>query len=132
MLKNVKVALGILSILTGLIYMLRLYGPTESEVATWGLIAAFLGGMVVYLALNPGKNSDINLKAVVVFLSVIQIPPIYLWFIFTGSGISDGTPQSPFVAHWLYSLPHVLIVLVGLFILFSPINKEKYEENAGK
>ncbi|MGB3261995.1 hypothetical protein [Paenisporosarcina sp.] len=100
---KLKILVGILTIFTGLLYVLGVFGPTESIVETWGLLAIILGGMVVYLGINKNKVSA-NVEMILVFLlMLIQLPAIILWFTFNGSGISDGTPPSNFVAHWMFS-----------------------------
>ena len=43
-------------------------------------------------------------------VALLQVPPVLLWFAFHGSGISDGTPPSTFVAHWAYSIPHLALL----------------------
>jgi hypothetical protein len=43
--------------------------------------------------------------------------PVLLWFSFHGTGISDGTPTSAFVAHWATSLPHLALLLGSLIVI---------------
>ncbi|WP_157452362.1 hypothetical protein [Bacillus sp. J33] len=118
--KNLKIILGVISILTGLIYVMGVYGPTEAEVSTWGLLAMIMGGLMVYFGIDKGNKTTFISILIVILLSIIQIPAIILWFIFSGSSISDGTPPSYFVANWIYATPHIFIVLLGLlFILVS-------------
>lgn len=124
MLKSrLEIILGILSILTGLIYVIGLYGPTEAEVSTWGIFAFILGGMLIFLGIERSTNTHNLAKFFVVCLLAIQIPPIILWFTFSGSSISDGTPPSSFVAHWIFATPHLVIVLIGVAVLFFQFKK---------
>lgn len=56
---------------------------------------------------------------------LIQIPAIILWLLFNGHGISDGSPPSSFVAHWIFAIPHLVIVLLGI-ILIKSLLKNKH------
>lgn len=116
---KLEVVVGLLTILTGLLYLFRVFGPSESEVVTWGILAVILGGVIVLLRTNKYKLTN-GIKMIFVFLLVLlQIPAIILWFLFNGSGISDGTPQSNFVAHWIFALPHMMIVFLGILLIVS-------------
>ena len=97
------------TILLGLPYVFHAFGPTEAEVVTWGRLSLYLGTGLILLSIGIGRS---NGRAAKVFLSLgyislalFQVLPILLWFVFLGSGISDGSPSSAFVAHWLYSIP---------------------------
>lgn len=101
---------GILSVAVGAPYVLRLFGPTEAEVVQWGQLAVEAG--LISLALSwPAvvANARVILVPGYAVLGLMQLPPIALWFLFHGSPISDPTPRSDFVAHWSYSLPHMLL-----------------------
>ena len=110
---------GVLTALTGLLYVFRVFGPTESEVVTWGILAVILGGCVVLLGININIITNFIKIGFVFFLVLIQIPAIILWFLFNGRGISDGTPPSSFVAHWIFAIPHMVIVLLGIILIIS-------------
>ncbi|WP_174730492.1 hypothetical protein [Mesobacillus harenae] len=114
-----EVLLGLVTLLTGLLYVLGVFGPTESIVVTWGLLALIIGGIVVFLGINKNGVSDFVKMAIVFFLVLIQAPVIFLWFTFNGSGISDGTPPSNFVAHWIFATPHLVISLIGIVVIGS-------------
>ena len=116
---KLKILVGILTIFTGLLYVVGVIGPTESIVETWGLLAIILGGMVVYLGINKNKVSAYVEMVLVFLLMLIQVPAIILWFTFSGSGISDGTPPSNFVAHWMFVTPHLVIALIGVIVIVS-------------
>jgi hypothetical protein len=116
---KLEITVGILTILTGLLYLFRVFGPTESEVFTWGILAVILGGVIVLLRINKYKLTNFIKMVLAFFLVLIQIPAIILWFSFHGSGISDGTPQSNFVAHWIFAIPHMMIVLLGVVLIVS-------------
>jgi uncharacterized membrane protein HdeD (DUF308 family) len=123
--KKLKITLGVLSILTGLIYVIGVFGPTESEVTSWGLLAMILGGMMVYFGIDKENKATFISILIAILLLAIQIPAIILWFMFTGSGISDGTPPSYFVANWIYATPHIVIFLLGLLFIFVSIKVKK-------
>lgn len=105
--------IGFLSFLIGIIYIVGLYGPTEAEVGRWGIISIILGCWLMLCNLYLNKKILDKLKIIIIIIILlIQIPPIYLWFVFYGRGISDGTPPSTFIAHWGYSIPHIIIVIL--------------------
>ena len=113
-------ALG--SILLGLPYILRLFGPTEAEVVMWGRVSLWTGVVLSLLTIGLGANNNIIVKMFLslgyLFLAMLQILPIYLWFWFHGFGISDGSPPSTFVAHWGYALPHVVLLVVSGVVVY--------------
>ena len=110
---------GVLAALTGLLYVFRVFGPTESEVVTWGILAIFLGGCVVLSGISINIFANFVEIGLVFFLVLIQIPAIILWLLFNGRGISDGSPPSSFVAHWIFAIPHMIIVLLGIILIIS-------------
>lgn len=123
-----KVALmvvgGVGAIVLGLPYVYRAFGPTEAEVVLWGKVSLYIGIVLVLLSLVAGhKRARVVIKPIMglgyLILSVLQVPPILLWFLFHGSGISDSTPPSSFVAHWGYAIPHMILLTVCVFILSS-------------
>lgn len=114
---------GLGAILLGLPYIFHAFGPTEAEVVTWGRISMYMGASLILLSIGIGHSIT---RAAKVFLSLgyiglglFQVLPILLWFTFHGSGISDGAPPSAFVAQWLYSIPHVALLVVSLMILYQ-------------
>jgi len=119
--------LGIFSITWGMTYMFGMYGPTEREVSEWGLIEVIVGFLVVCTAffITGQKLVEILLA---VFLSInmlLQILPTLLWFIFNGTGISDGSPPSNFVASWIYGLPHIAIGVISLISIVLLFRRQK-------
>ncbi|MFP3920027.1 hypothetical protein U5N28_19680 [Lysinibacillus telephonicus] len=120
---KLEIVLGVLTALTGLLYLLQFFGQTESEVVTWGLIAVVLGGIVVFQGLIKDKVNNVIEGVLIFFVLLIQIPAILLWFIFSGSSISDGTPTSNFVAHWIFAAPHIVIALFALTLIVSLLRR---------
>lgn len=119
-LKYFYTAISILSIIVGLTYVKGIYGPTESEVALWGFISITIG---IITSIIGSKSNFLN-GFICILNIAMQILPISLWFSFHGSGISDGTPPSNFIAHWAFSLPHILILaLCSIVIFYSIYNK---------
>ncbi|MBE4907781.1 hypothetical protein IMZ08_06895 [Bacillus luteolus] len=116
---KLEIFVGALAIITGFTYVLGVFGPTEAEVSDWGFFAAVLGGIMIYFRMNKSTTKTSNLiKTVFAFLLLlIQIPAVILWFMFSGSGISDGSPASDFVAHWIYAVPHIAIIILGLLVI---------------
>jgi len=110
---------GVLAALTGLLYVFRVFGPTEQEVIAWGILSVILGGCVVLFGININIFTNFVEIGLVFFLVLIQIPAIILWLLFNGRGISDGSPPSSFIAHWIFAIPHMVIVLLGIILIIS-------------
>lgn len=115
-LKCYKIIGAICSIILSIPYIIHAYGPTEAEVVTWGMFSLAWGILLLFLSMDMFEKIVTYIGFFVAGL--IQIPPIILWFIFHGHGISDGTPSSSFTAHWAYSLPHIIIFLICVAILY--------------
>ena len=113
---------GFGAILLGLPYILHAFGPTEAEVVTWGEVSLCNGAVLLFLPLGLGRSTKRLAKVAVAFshvlLALLQVPPVVLWFAFHGSGISDGTPPSTFVAHWGYSIPHLVLLGASLMVVY--------------
>jgi len=114
---------GIGAILLGLPYIFHAFGPTEAEVVTWGRVSIYMGASLILLSIGIGHSMT---RAAKVFLSLgyiglglFQVLPIVLWLVFHGSEISDGTPPSMFGAKWLYSIPHIALLVVSLLIPYQ-------------
>lgn len=109
---------ALLSMIVGFPYVVGLFGPTEREVWVWGMVAMGGGLALLVLAWLTRDRWRVLPRIVGGFgyllLALMQVLPIGLWFQFSGYGISDGTPPSRFVAHWLYAIPHIVLLLIGL------------------
>lgn len=109
---------GLGAVALGLLYANHTFGPTEAEVVKWGRIAIALGAVTAAIAVVtawlPLAAIRLALAAGSTAISLMQLPPVAAWFLFHGSGISDGSPPSAFVAHWAYSLPHLAVAVLGL------------------
>lgn len=108
--------LGLLSILLGSTYIFGMYGPTEIEVAQWGLVECIVGFLLMGTGLIISERISVRIfiGLVLLFNLMMQVLPAILWFVFNGTGISDGSPHSAFVASWIYSLPHIIIGLMSM------------------
>lgn len=122
--KNSQLTLigGVGAVILGLPYIYHAFGPTEAEVVSWGKASFYLGiAMTVFSMVFRNDGSGIA-KAILGFgcfaLALLQVLPTSLWFIFHGHGISDGTPPSSFVAHWGYSIPHIILLTIGIIGLY--------------
>lgn len=109
------------SVLLGLPYILEVFGPTESIVALWGQVSVFLGVLLVFSAITLHRV-DIRIKRLILasefsILALLQIPPTFFWIESHGHGISDLPYPDQFIAHWGYSIPHMILFLDAIFIL---------------
>lgn len=109
------------AVILGFVYIFRVYGPMEAEVTLWGKVSVGLGIALGILALTMGSKRttlcQFALGVGYTALLVLQIPPIILWFAFHGSPPTDN-PLSPFVAHWGYAIPHLILFLLSVFTLY--------------
>jgi hypothetical protein len=116
---------GFGAILLGLPYIFHAFGPTEAEVVIWGEVSLCMGVVLLFLAIGLGRSKSILAKVALAFgyiiLALLQVPPIVLWFAFHSSGISDGTPPSAFVAHWGYSVPHLVLLGASLMVVYDVV-----------
>jgi hypothetical protein len=112
---------GFGAILLGLPYIFHPFGPTEAKVVTWGEVSLCMGVALLFLAAGLGcskkRLAEVALAFGYLSLALLQVPPVALWFTFHGSGISDGTPPSTCVAHWGYSVPHVVLLVASLMVV---------------
>jgi hypothetical protein len=132
---------GFGAILLGLPYIFHAFGPTEAQVVIWGWVSLCIGVVLLFLAVGLGRSKErlakVALASGYIILALLQVPPVVLWFAFHGSGISDGTPPSTFVAHWGYSVPHLVLlgaslVVVGDVIRAAPPLKIPDHRQSGK
>ena len=108
-----------LSITLGLAYGLNLPRFADAAWATvpWGITLVFLGIIVVYLRMTGHKNtSQFLLYVSLGLITLLQIPPIVLWFVFDGQGVGEygATP----VGHWAWSTPHIILALLALYLSY--------------
>lgn len=113
------------AILLGLPYIFHAFGPTEAEVVTWGKVSLYTGSVLTLLAVVIGRSTKRVSRGILalsyLFLALLQPLPISLWFTFHGTGISDGTPPSSFVAHWAYAMPHLAILVISLVAIVAAL-----------
>jgi len=112
------VAGAIGAIILGSVYIFGAFGPIDIAVVWWGQVSVGLGIALGILALTVGpkgtKSSQLVLGLGYIALVVLQIPPTILWFAFHGSGIER---EGPFVAHWGYAIPHIILLAISAFTL---------------
>lgn len=106
----------------GLTYILNLYGLTsDATPATvfWGKIA-ILTGIIALLAVK-GLKINFRLRKFIlsidlVVIVLLQLPPVFLWFLFNGTTVSDGPGGPP--GHWFWSVPHIIIAFAATYSLY--------------
>jgi hypothetical protein len=119
---TLMVAGAVGAIILGFVYIFRAFGPTEAEVTLWGRTTAVLGVILAISALVAASRRSKALRVPLGLgysaLVLLQIPPIVLWFAAHGSDITDGTPPSPFRAHWGYAIPHIILLATSALTVF--------------
>lgn len=82
-----------------------------------------MGVLLLFLAVVLGRSkvrlAKVALASGYIILVLLQVPPVVLWFTFHGSNICDGTPPSTFVAHWGYSVPHLVLLGASLMVVYD-------------
>lgn len=109
---------GLGTLLLGLLYIYRVFGPQESDVYSWGYLSFFTGLIsLVITILTRNKDSRVVrliLGMVFVFAAIIQIPPIAAWYLFHGHlSLTDTPLQGAFRVHWGFSIPHIIILILS-------------------
>ena len=115
-----KIALFLVSMLTGLLYVFRLYGPMEIEAIIWGdtmIVFAILYGLAeILFHWRTLKIAWWLISVLLVIILGLQIPPIILWFALSGGPISDG--QDALIANPFFALPHIGIIGLAFLVFF--------------
>jgi hypothetical protein len=106
---------AVLSILLGILYAFRAFGPTEAEVVLWGQFCLLGGLLALIVGVPKFRFPSLLIPEVIGFgvLAASQLLPIVMWFSFHGRPISDGIPPSSFQAHWAWAIPHILLLLAA-------------------
>jgi len=113
---------ALISIIMPLIYYVLFRGPFESLIVYWLYLSAFIGVVVlltlILLCTKKNVNKLYNVAIIqLLILSIIQIPPIWLWINLHGYKIADCTYSNAFIAHMGYSLLHFIPLLLCLFTI---------------
>jgi hypothetical protein len=106
----------------------RALGPAEAGfyecVQLWGRVSLCTGIVLASVCLAVGRRRARPFRLVLALgysvLVFLQLPAIYGWFAGHGYGISDH-PGS-FVIHWRYGIPHVMLLAIGAFVLYSIVH----------
>jgi hypothetical protein len=115
--RSLFISAGIVSMMLGISFVARMYGPQEEGLKEWGYAAVFWGIILVFAAMKHVHY--VLLKIVSAAGIILHGPPIILWIIFHGGAITDS--PTAFQAHWAFSLPYLYIAAVCLlFIGMSP------------
>lgn len=110
---------GLGSVLISLPYVLYLFGPMEEVVGIWGRFSLYLGLFLIGTSVIVGRMGTGTSKFILcvgfLTMTIIQIPPVFLWISFHGSYITDG--PSWFTANWVFSIPHAFLFIIGVYVL---------------
>jgi len=117
-----------LAVIIGLTYILNLYGLTNDASPTsafWGWMAVVYGAIAI-LTMKPIERY-IRLRKIVLSIDLLslvllQLPPVFLWFLFSGKVVSDSH-EGP-VGHWIWSVPHIILALVAAYSLYHLFLRE--------
>lgn len=113
---------GIMSAITGILYLVQVYGTSEPEVGPWALLSVVAGVLPTILALIPLRNNWMAWGAIMAFalLIIFQILAISLWL-----GFHMVSDQSVFVPQARYALPHIIIALLSMWSIYELLHGKK-------
>lgn len=118
---------GVLSIFAGLLYFpyfpwYLLGNETEAEITLWAMLAtgggvlAWLGSRLLWLKSRAVQQISLITALLGMLLFLLgQVSPIYFWFIFRGSPITEGPVEQAAIGSFLPMLPHLAIAFLALF-----------------
>ena len=114
-LKTLLIITGLCSLVSGLSYLIGLYGPTEAEVKDWAVLAVLAGLISLAASRLDFKKTWMVAGGVAGFLllALAQILPIYMWF--TSPMLSDK--QSTFTVSAWYSVPHFTVAILAIILI---------------
>lgn len=108
---------------SALISLPYIFGATGQGVGLWGLFCLGLGFGLIALSTLVIHHKNLMLIRLLALgfalLAVLQLVPIQLWFAFNGYALSGSQPPAPFVTHWLYALPHLIVLALSLAALYQ-------------
>lgn len=117
---------SLLSILISVPYNFDKFGEATESIRSFGMVSLVLGVILLFLMLidlskknKSGKTTKNSLGVILLILAIIQIGPSILWFLFNNTPLTDGTPQSGFMAHWYYAIPHIIILILAIMSLIE-------------
>lgn len=119
-----------ISVIIGFFYIFYDLGSPDARqsILIFGLVSIFLGIILVCLKSVSTflKERTIRFTEIAGYslLGIIQLFPIFLWFTFSGSPISDGTAPAGFTANWLFSIPHIAVLFISIIAVMSSIKDE--------
>ena len=105
-----------MSAITGILYLLQVYGTSEPKVGLWALLAVIAGVLPATLALIPLRKGWMAWIAVVAFtlLMIFQALAISLWL-----GFDIVPHQYDVVPQARYALPHIIVVLLSMWSIYE-------------
>lgn len=125
---------GLGTLLLGLPYIYRVFGPQEADVYSWGYLSLFTGLISLAITiLTRNRDSRVFrsiLGAIFVVTAIIQIPPIAAWSLLHGHlSLTDTPLEGAFRVHWAYSTPHIVVLILSAIALIKLFRLEdKIEE----
>jgi len=129
MLLFTNVLLSFFSIGFGLWYTFNVYGMANdaaSGTAMWGWMAVCLGiiNLLIIFVSSVSKKPLHILKLVSISLNgLIQWVPVVFWIVFDSEIV--GEHGEKFVGKWLYSIPHILIIILGFVCIIQILKQRK-------
>jgi len=107
------------AVILGFVYIFNVFGPIDAAVVLWGQVSVGLGIALGILTLTVGAKRTMLCRLILglgyTVLVVLQIPPVILWIAYHGFGIERS---GPFVAHWGYAIPHMILFFLSAFTLY--------------
>ncbi|MBM7854325.1 small-conductance mechanosensitive channel [Desulfohalotomaculum tongense] len=113
---------GISSMVIGLPYILKIFSSVKTELTSWGIASVFIGFLLIASAVAVSHINTKIIRAVLALeysvLVLLQVPPVMLWLSENSTYIAVGTGSGQLAGHWAFSIPHLVLMLMGVAVIY--------------
>ena len=109
-------AIAVLTV-TAIFIMPVLMGESWLEVELYAFVLLLTAALAVLSAFRRAAVTRRLIIALAGLIAAAQIPAVWSWFHY--GRLTDTPSFSPFTTHWVFSLPHILLGTVALWLAFS-------------
>lgn len=113
------------SCLLGLPYVCQFF-EVNSDVMQWGILSVFIGLVLLCSTVAWDNLKDKTAKNLLAIefsiLSILQLLPIYYWFVAHPQTIAVST-FNKMANNFGYTVPHFLLLFIGVLVVYHLLNK---------
>ncbi|MEG6615751.1 hypothetical protein V6C27_04825 [Peptococcaceae bacterium 1198_IL3148] len=113
------------SSLLGLPYVCQLF-EVNSGLMQWGIFSIFIGLLLIGTSVTwdlTHKTTKYLLAIEFSLLSILQLVPIYYWFVAQPQAMAVTTFTNA-VSNFGYTLPHFVLLFIGVLVVYRLLNKD--------